>query len=131
MLGQVCEMADFTEFYRRLKEEQTRLNSDLRQLKAEEKSAYEQREGSPFGKREEGATEAFELEKRMALERRLADVLAEVEHALKKYEAGTYGICDLCGRPIEPARLEALPQANLCLECKARQAKNARSRTAR
>jgi len=124
-------MADFTEFYRRLKEEQTRLNSDLRQLKAEEKSAYEQREGSPFGKREEGATEAFELEKRMALERRLADVLAEVEHALKKYEAGTYGICDLCGRPIEPARLEALPQANLCLECKARQAKNARSRTAR
>jgi DnaK suppressor protein len=131
MLGQVCEMADFTEFYRRLKEEQTRLNSDLRQLKAEEKSAYEQREGSPFGKREEGATEAFELEKRMALERRLADVLAEVEHALKKYETGTYGICDLCGRPIEPARLEALPQANLCLECKARQAKNARSRTAR
>lgn len=131
MLGQVCEMADFTELYRRLKEEQTRLNSDLRQLKAEEKSAYEQREGSPFGKREEGATEAFELEKRMALERRLADVLAEVEHALKKYEAGTYGICDLCGRPIEPARLEALPQANLCLECKARQAKNARSRTAR
>ncbi len=124
-------MADFTELYRRLKEEQTRLNSDLRQLKAEEKSAYEQREGSPFGKREEGATEAFELEKRMALERRLADVLAEVEHALKKYEAGTYGICDLCGRPIEPARLEALPQANLCLECKARQAKNARSRTAR
>jgi len=124
-------MADFTEFYRRLKEEQTRLNSDLRQLKAEEKSAYEQREGSPFGKREEGATEAFELEKRMALERRLADVLAEVEHALKKYEAGTYGICDLCGRSVEPARLEALPQANLCLECRARQAKNARSRTAR
>jgi DnaK suppressor protein len=131
MLRQVCEMADFIEFYRRLKEEQTRLNSDLRQLKAEEKSADEQREGSPFGKREEGATEAFELEKRMALERRLADVLAEVEHALKKYEAGTYGICDLCGRPIEPARLEALPQASLCLECKARQAKNARTRTTR
>ncbi|MBM4446611.1 MAG: molecular chaperone DnaK [Chloroflexi bacterium] len=124
-------MANFTELYERLKQEQVRLKKELQRLKAEEKSADEQREGSPFGKREEGATEAFELEKRMALERQLTDALAGVEHALKKYEAGTYGICDLCGRSIEPARLEALPQANLCLECKARQAKNARSRTAR
>ena len=124
-------MATFTELYERLKEEQRRLKYELQQLKVEEKSADEQREGSPFGKREEGATEAFELEKRLALERRFNDALAEVEHALKKYETGTYGICDLCGRQIEQARLEALPQANLCLECKARQAKNARSRTAR
>jgi len=118
-------MTNFSELYERLKQEQVRLKHELQQLKAEEKSADEQREGSPFGKREEGATEAFELEKR------LTDVLAEVEHALKKYEAGTYGICDLCSRSIEPARLEALPQATLCLECKAHQAKNARSRTAR
>ncbi len=131
MLEQVCEMTNFTELFERLKQEQTSLNHELQQLKAEEKSADEQREGSPFGKREEGATEAFELEKRLVLERRLTDALAEVEHALKKYEAGTYGICDLCGRHIEPARLEALPHANLCFECKARQAKNARSRTAR
>jgi RNA polymerase-binding transcription factor DksA len=131
MLRQVYVMANFSELYERLKQEQVRLKHELQQLKAEEKSADEQREGSPFGKREEGATEAFELEKRLALERRLTDVLAEVEHALKKYEAGTYGICDLCSRSIEPARLEALPQATLCLECKAHQAKNARSRTAR
>jgi RNA polymerase-binding transcription factor DksA len=131
MIGQVCEMTVFTELYERLKEEQKHLKNELQQLKVEEKSADEQREGSPFGKREEGATEAFELEKRLALERRLTDALAEVEHALKKYEAGTYGICDLCTQPIEPARLEALPHANLCLECKARQAKNVRSRTPR
>ena len=124
-------MANFTELFERLKQGQMRLNHELQQLKAEEKSADEQREGSPFGKREEGATAAFELEKRLALERRLTDALVEVERALEKYEAGTYGICDLCGRHIEPARLEALPQANLCFECKARQTKNARSRTAR
>jgi DnaK suppressor protein len=131
MLRQVYVMTDFTELYKRLKQEQMRLISELQQLKAEEKSADEQREGSPFGKREEGATEAFELEKRLALERRLTDALAEVEQAIKKYGAGTYGICDLCGQPIEPARLEALPHANLCLACKARQAKNARSKSAR
>jgi DnaK suppressor protein len=124
-------MADFSELYERLKQEQVSLNNELRRLKAEEKSADEQREGSPFGKREEGATEAFEWEKRLALEGRLTNALTEVEHALKKYETGTYGICDLCGRPIEPGRLEALPQASLCLECKSHQAKDARSRTKR
>jgi hypothetical protein len=77
-------MADFTEIHERLKQEQMQLNSELQRLQAEVKSADEQREGSPFGKREEGATEAFELEKRMALERRLTDALVEVEHALKK-----------------------------------------------
>ena len=124
-------MTNTTELYERLKQERMRLNSELQQLKAEEKSADEQREGSPFGKREEGATEAFELEKRLALENRLTSALTEVKHALEKYEAGTYGMCDLCGKPIEPARLEALPHANLCLECKAHQAKNARSKSVR
>ena len=124
-------MADFSELYEQLKKEQARLNRELGQLRGEMKSAGEGREGSPFGKREEEATEAFELEKSLALEKQAKDVLAEVEHALKKYEAGTYGVCDLCGRPIEPARLEALPQASLCLECKARQAKNARSKSVR
>jgi DnaK suppressor protein len=124
-------MTNFSELYERLKQEQVSLNNELRRLKAEEKSADEQREGSPFGKREEGATEAFEWEKRLVLERRLTNALAEVEQALNKYEAGTYGICDLCGRPIESGRLEALPQATLCLECKTHQAKDARSRTTR
>ena len=123
-------MTDINELYERLKQEQMSLKSELQRLKAEEKTADEQREGSPFGKREEGATEAFEWEKRWALEKRLNDALADVEHAMKKYESGTYGICDLCSRPIEPDRLEALPQASLCLECKARQAKDARNRTA-
>jgi DnaK suppressor protein len=124
-------MADFAELCERLKEERARLNNELEQLEAGKLRAGERREGSPFGKREEEATEAFELEKSLALEKRLAQALAEVEHALEKYEAGTYGICDLCGQQIEPARLEALPQANLCLQCKARQTKNARSRSER
>jgi len=124
-------MSELTKLYEQLKKERTRLNSELQRLKAEEKSADEQREGSPFGKREEGATEAFEMEKRMALEKSLADSLAEVEHAIKKYEAGIYDICDICGNTIELARLEALPQASLCLQCKASRAKDARSRPAR
>jgi len=102
------------------------LNEELAQLKASVPSADERREGSPFGKREEEATETFELEKRLVLEKRIREQMAEVERALHKFEEGTYGLCDSCGQPINPARLEALPKASLCLDCKAKQAKNAK-----
>ncbi|MDD4985418.1 MAG: TraR/DksA C4-type zinc finger protein, partial [Dehalococcoidales bacterium] len=84
------------------------------------------REGSPFGKREEEATETAELETRLELEKRNKDQLIAVENAIDKFEKGTYGLCEVCGNPIPMARLEALPEARLCLDCKAGQAKGAK-----
>ena len=112
----------------RLESERKRLTEELEQLKSSVRPAEERREGSPFGKREEEATESFELERRLTLEKRIIDQLAGVEHALQKFEDGTYGLCDNCGQPIDPARLEALPQASLCLDCKTRQAKEAKGK---
>ena len=112
----------------RLEGMRKRLAEELEQLKSTVRPADERREGSPFGKREEEATESFELEKRLTLEKRIREQLAEVEHALQKFEDGTYGLCDNCGQPIDPARLEALPQASLCLNCKTLQTKNAKSK---
>ena len=119
-------MIDSVELYERLKKEKAELLEKLEQLRAIGQPSAERKEGSPFGKREEEADEASELEKRMALEKRLEESLNEVEHALQKYEAGTYGLCDSCGKAIEQARLEAIPQASLCLSCKASQAKDAK-----
>ena len=65
----------------------------------------------------------MELEKRLALEKKVKDNLAEVERALEKFDKGTYGRCDICGQTIPPERLEALPYANLCLSCKGKAAK--------
>ena len=113
----------FNLFRSRLEGEQKRLIEELEQIKAGVRPVDERREGSPFGKREEEATETLELEKRLALEKRVRESLAKVEHALHKFEEGTYGLCDSCGQPIPPARLEALPQANLCLDCKAKNEK--------
>lgn len=112
----------------RLENERKHLVDELEQLRASARPTDERREGSPFGKREEEATEAQELEKRLVLEKQIRDQLAEIEHALSKFEEGSYGLCDRCGQPIEPARLEALPQANLCLSCKTGQAKDARGK---
>ena len=112
----------------RLESEQKRLMEEMEQLKASVRPAEERREGSPFGKREEEATESFELERRLTLEKSLRDQITAVEHALQKFEDGTYGLCDSCGQPIDPARLEALPQASLCLRCKELQAKDAKGK---
>lgn len=113
----------FDELRSRLESERKRLLEEWEQVQANIQPTEVRREGSPFGKREEEATESFELEKRLALERQLKGNLAEIEHALHKFEEGTYGLCDDCGQPIAPARLEALPQASLCMDCKAKNAK--------
>lgn len=114
----------------RLENERARLLGELEQMKPVMPPSEERREGSPFGKREEEATEALELEKRLALQKRTREQLAEVEHALHKFEESTYGLCDNCGQPIDPARLEALPQASLCLKCKALLAKGVKGKPA-
>jgi len=112
-----------------LKNELLRLNEELVQLEASANSVEDRREGSPFGKREEEATEALELEKRLALEKRVKDQSAEIEHALLKFKDGSYGVCDICGELIDPARLKALPQASVCMNCKAQQqAKNGKGK---
>lgn len=115
---------NFDELRSRLGSEKKHLIEEMEQLRASVAPVEERREGSPFGKREEEATESFELEKRLAVEKQVRDHLAEVEHALDKFEKGTYGLCDSCGQKIAPARLEALPQASLCVDCKAKNAKN-------
>src|SRR4030042_1228638 len=110
-----------------LETEHKRLTFELAQLQENKSTAEERREGSPFGKREEEATETLELEKRLALENRIRQEIASVEHALEKIEEGTYGLCDNCGKKIDPERMEALPQASLCLSCKALLAKNGKT----
>jgi DnaK suppressor protein len=52
-----------------------------------------------------------------ALANSLVETLTEVEHALEKFDAGTFGVCEQCGDPIPDARLEAKPAARLCINC--------------
>jgi DnaK suppressor protein len=111
----------------RLEAEKKRIQDELVQL-AITHPLDERREGSPFGKREEEATESMELEKRLALENRLKSLLGEVDQALHKLDAGTYGFCDICNIAIDPARLEALPQAILCFSCR-QKVKNAKTQS--
>lgn len=65
----------------------------------------------------EGATIAFERSQVAALVRQVRGHLTEIEAAIHRLDAGTYGICERCGRPIARARLEARPGSATCIEC--------------
>ena len=52
-----------------------------------------------------------------ALSGQLRETLQDIEDALAKFDAGTYGECESCGQPIPEARLEAMPAARLCISC--------------
>ncbi len=64
------------------------------------------------------ATDLLEREIDWSLEENAEQVLADIDAALARIDAGTYGICVRCGKPIDAERLEARPWATLCLDDK-------------
>ena len=70
-----------------------------------------------YGSQAAAATQVFEQQRDLALRERNEQHLAQVEAALARLDAGTYGACAGCGRPIAPERLEAIPWAALCIDC--------------
>jgi DnaK suppressor protein len=66
----------------------------------------------------EGDTLNVERERDLALSAQARAAVDEIDRALAKMDAGTYGVCERCGNPIPKARLKALPYAALCVACK-------------
>jgi DnaK suppressor protein len=64
------------------------------------------------------ATHTYDRELDSTLEESEEQHLSHIEGALNRIEAGTYGICTNCGRPIGFERLEAMPWVTLCIDCK-------------
>ncbi|TDC70763.1 TraR/DksA family transcriptional regulator [Streptomyces hainanensis] len=60
-------------------------------------------------------------EHEMALATNAREMLYQTERALQRIDAGTYGLCENCGKPIGKARMQAFPRATLCVDCKQRQ----------
>jgi RNA polymerase-binding protein DksA len=66
----------------------------------------------------DSATETFMRELDGGLGENAEHLLGEIDAALGRIDAGTFGICEACGREIEPERLEAVPYATLCIDDK-------------
>jgi DnaK suppressor protein len=66
----------------------------------------------------DAATETVDREVDYTLEENSEHVLAEIDAALERIEAGTFGTCRTCGEPIGEERLVAIPWATQCIDCK-------------
>lgn len=60
-------------------------------------------------------------EHELSLASNAREMLEQSERALERLAAGTYGVCESCGKPIGKARMQAFPRATLCVECKQQQ----------
>jgi DnaK suppressor protein len=66
----------------------------------------------------DSGTATFERERDLSLENNVRDLLEKIEKALSRMDEGTFGVCERCGKPIEKARIKALPYASLCIKDK-------------
>jgi DnaK suppressor protein len=105
----------------------TRLQSDRGRLQGEidglrrgvDSETFQEDEGTDTVSMHpaDGASELFEREKNLSVLNTLQSSLDDVDKAMAKLDAGTYGVCDNCGRPIAEKRLEAMPSAIYCIDC--------------
>src|SRR5216684_338224 len=82
------------------------------------RSRAEGSEASAFGMHQADAgSDAYDRDFALSLLSQEQDALYEIDQALKRIEVGTYGICEMSGKPIPHARLEAIPFARFTVEC--------------
>jgi RNA polymerase-binding transcription factor DksA len=89
-------------------------------------------EASAFGMHQADAgSDAYDRDFALSLLSQEQDALYEIDEALKRIDQGTYGMCELCNKPILHARLEAIPFARFTVDCQSqieKQRKQSRSR---
>jgi len=104
----------------RLTEDLARLEADVAEYEKKERDSLSEASGENAYRdhmADQGSA-TFERELDMTFEENERDLLDQVRAALSRLEAGTYGTCSRCGAEIPPARLEAVPTASLCIQCK-------------
>lgn len=114
-------MKNTEELKKKLEAQKNSLQKELESFAKEDKNIknnweakYPNRED---GDKEEEADEVQEYDNMLSLEHSLEFKLKDVNDALEKMEKGNYGLCEKCNKEIEAERLQAAPEARLCMRC--------------
>jgi DnaK suppressor protein len=94
-----------------------RLQQELDETLAEIARLNERLEGKGDYGLGKGDPGIYEWEMCLALKQRAENKAQSLEVALRKAEEGDYGLCEVCGEPIDPARLAILPHTKRCIHC--------------
>jgi DnaK suppressor protein len=109
------EKTEYEQIQRRLEQEYKLVTQRLEAIRSDIMTGSESSRGS-FAEVEDQAAESSGLQNLLAQEERLVDELTDLDAALKRLHAGTYGLCEKCGCSIGMNRLQAMPTARLCIE---------------
>ena len=113
---------DTDRFRDRLLEERARVEAAIQYLREEHPGSLEEEIEESTGTSDnhpaDTATATLDREIDYTLEENSEQVLSEIDDALRRIESGTFGTCRTCGQPIAPERLEAMPWATQCIDCK-------------
>jgi RNA polymerase-binding protein DksA len=111
--------AEIDELRTHLESERAELSTQLTTIEDQAFAATQSDMSGDVGVDDESAdagTATFEREKELSIEQNVRDLIQKIDRALKRIEDGTYGICEVCGKPIEKARIKALPYVDLCIK---------------
>ncbi len=106
-------------FKGRLEAERARLQgviADYEQEIEEARLSESSSDRSPDPGNAEASSTKLEYAKELSIEQNSVDLLRKVDWALQKIDEGIYGLCEVCGKAIPLARLDALPYTTLCVE---------------
>ncbi len=112
------ELAHFREIILQKKKEILEELENLKESMMDVTTGEYVSENSTYSLHMEQGTDAMEREKTFLFASREGKFLNYLEDALKRIEKGDYGHCVDCGKLIEKERLEAVPHAQLCVQCK-------------
>lgn len=106
---------DLLERKERIERELRSLEVAVQQLGAD----FDDEGGGQSNHMAEGGAQATEQERNLTIAGDLRGMLNQINEALERMENGTFGICQRCGKPINPERLEAFPYVAYCIDCQA------------
>jgi RNA polymerase-binding protein DksA len=110
---------DLDELRKRLLEERAELESQLTTIEETSFASSQSDMSGEVSFDEENAdagTFTFERERDLSIENNVRDLMGKIDRALSRMDEGTYGVCSRCGKPIEKARVKALPYVDLCIK---------------
>ena len=102
-------LADEQERLESLRQEYTGMRDESEGDSLQELSSVDQHQADV-------GSETFEREKDLTILDEIEGELADIEHALRRLDEGTYGTCEACGKTIPDERLEAMPAARFCVD---------------
>jgi len=110
---------ELEELRQRLVDERAELQDQLQTIEETSFAASQSDLSGEVSFDEENAdagTFTFERERDLSIENNVRDLLRKIDSALQRISKKTFGFCDRCGKPIEKARIRALPYVDLCIK---------------